>query len=134
MEKFTKKRVLIKISLSFSVSLFVKSKLICFPSAIFKIVNPCFLGIINKKRKNLGKYISKFSLWSHITFPFLVVNVFLYTHSALLNLFSNFPRNPVWGWHTPYFPGNSASNSLNLKVEERGINETQPLPHTLSLS
>ena len=54
----------------------------------------------------------------------------LHTHSALLNLFSNFPTSPVWGWHTPYFPGNSASNSLNLKVEERGVNETQPLPHT----
>ncbi len=57
------------------------------------------------------------------------VNI-LCTHSALLNLFSNFPTNPVWGWHTPYFPGNSASKSFNLKVEERGVNETQLFHHT----
>ena len=80
-----------------------------------------FIDISNEDFPN-----AKFSTKSSIQ---AIINP-LYTHSALLNLFSNFPRSPVWGWHTPYFPGNSASNSLNLKVEERGVNETQPLPHT----
>jgi hypothetical protein len=58
------------------------------------------------------------------------VKMHFYTHSAYLNLFSNFPTSPVWGWHTPYFPGNSASYSLNFMIEERGVNETRPLRHT----
>ncbi len=89
-----------------------------------------------KMRKNFGWQMSFLSMEknsSNFLFAFYQRrwnNTIFYTHSALLNLFSNFPTSPVWGWHTPYFPGNSASNSLNLKVEERGVNETQPLPHT----
>jgi hypothetical protein len=68
-------------------------------------------------------------------FLYKTFNEPLYTHSALLNSFANFPTFSVWGWHTPYFSGHAASNSMNLKVEKKGESmRLNPFPIPLSLS